>query len=568
MTLPVEAGQRPALSEGVRAFAVPTRRLVRSIAVYCREFEVVVNPQANTMLEHYIAGFYSAPPPSDVLAFEGVLASDGGDGLAPESDVSSIGTSHFTITRALGPWLERTGTIPRLQGVRLVQDLAAQPRQQRLQAIGLALDLESGALQGEASARLPRSLDFAMDTTQAYHWMRFGGYIKWAQYFVEAIQGASPPEGALVLDLGGGSGWMAALLKAHLPSCRVLCTDIAEEALELARRNSERNGLQVLLAQGDLFEPVAAHGAPLFTFFNPPQDEGVQSSGEPDAPWRGSPEVALAAPTGDATHFHARFCREARLAPGGVAWLTADWELLPAVVKICCESGWSVEMPEAIRDVTNVPSALLELRERNSQGPGEDEECVSHAMVQVEAAAEFQSRAIGARDAAERAQQFRKAAERGIVGAQLNLGVAFATGVGVEQDDTAAAEWFLKAAMAGEANAQVNLGILLMGNADQEAAALFRRASMQGQPMGQKGIVSMYVQGRVDPATDPYAPRWIRHLAQVRDTQAQILLAKMYLKGEGVQQSNAEAARWLQRAADDSEGAEAEALLQAAAQLE
>src|SRR6266404_8217204 len=53
---------------------------------------------------------------------------------------------------------------------------------------------------------------------------------------------------------------------------------------------------------------------------------------------------------------------------------------------------------------------------------------------------------------------FRKAAEKGTSWGQFNLGVSYARGQGVPQDNNQAIEWFLKAAEQGEANSQFNLG--------------------------------------------------------------------------------------------------------------
>ncbi|HJJ46452.1 MAG TPA: tetratricopeptide repeat protein, partial [Methanocorpusculum sp.] len=55
------------------------------------------------------------------------------------------------------------------------------------------------------------------------------------------------------------------------------------------------------------------------------------------------------------------------------------------------------------------------------------------------------------------AEYFRKAADAGYTDAQFSLALCFASGCGVEQDNTKAAEWFKKAAEAGHAEAQFNL---------------------------------------------------------------------------------------------------------------
>ncbi len=53
-----------------------------------------------------------------------------------------------------------------------------------------------------------------------------------------------------------------------------------------------------------------------------------------------------------------------------------------------------------------------------------------------------------------------KAAAQGNVDAQVNLGLMYARGRGVQQDYARAREWFEKAAAQGDAVAQINMGVL------------------------------------------------------------------------------------------------------------
>lgn len=65
----------------------------------------------------------------------------------------------------------------------------------------------------------------------------------------------SPAAGS-VLDIGSGSGCVAIVLAKHLPAAAVVSVDISAEALELARRNADLNGVTVDFRQGSLFGPV------------------------------------------------------------------------------------------------------------------------------------------------------------------------------------------------------------------------------------------------------------------------------------------------------------------------
>src|SRR5262249_372208 len=55
---------------------------------------------------------------------------------------------------------------------------------------------------------------------------------------------------------------------------------------------------------------------------------------------------------------------------------------------------------------------------------------------------------------------YRLAADQGEAGAQTALGVVYANGLGVPKDSAMAVEWFRKAADQGNANAQNNLGTM------------------------------------------------------------------------------------------------------------
>jgi release factor glutamine methyltransferase len=71
---------------------------------------------------------------------------------------------------------------------------------------------------------------------------------------VAALGEAGP--GTVIVDLGTGSGVLALALKHAFPRARVYATDDSPDALGLARENAARLGLEVVFAEGDLFEPL------------------------------------------------------------------------------------------------------------------------------------------------------------------------------------------------------------------------------------------------------------------------------------------------------------------------
>ncbi|HET7170796.1 MAG TPA: peptide chain release factor N(5)-glutamine methyltransferase [Gaiellales bacterium] len=72
-----------------------------------------------------------------------------------------------------------------------------------------------------------------------------------------------------VLDVGTGSGAIALALASELPEARVIGCDVSPEALEVARRNGERLGVDVEWIESDLLAAVAGRRFDLVVS-NPP----------------------------------------------------------------------------------------------------------------------------------------------------------------------------------------------------------------------------------------------------------------------------------------------------------
>ena len=60
----------------------------------------------------------------------------------------------------------------------------------------------------------------------------------------------------------------------------------------------------------------------------------------------------------------------------------------------------------------------------------------------------------------EQIAEYRAAADKGEAWAQYNLGIMYANGEGVPEDDATAVKWYTKAAEQGDAAAQNNLGVM------------------------------------------------------------------------------------------------------------
>lgn len=98
----------------------------------------------------------------------------------------------------------------------------------------------------------------------------------------------------LVIDVGTGTGAVALSVKDERPDATVFATDLSAEAVELARSNGARLGLDITVSEGDLFDPLPAEllGSVDMVMSNPPYiDPGVLD--DLPAEVRADPELAL-----------------------------------------------------------------------------------------------------------------------------------------------------------------------------------------------------------------------------------------------------------------------------------
>ncbi|MFY9853889.1 MAG: tetratricopeptide repeat protein [Terracidiphilus sp.] len=146
-------------------------------------------------------------------------------------------------------------------------------------------------------------------------------------------------------------------------------------------------------------------------------------------------------------------------------------------------------------------------------------------------------------------------AARGDAAAQCGLGLIYAEGQGVPQDDTKATFWVRKAAEQGDANAQYRLaGLYYNGQGvpqdDTQAVFWYRKGVEQDDTEAQDALGDMYDSGRGVSRDYAEAALWYRKAAEQGDADAQESLGNLYYKGQGVPQDDAQAATWFRKAAE------------------
>jgi TPR repeat protein len=160
---------------------------------------------------------------------------------------------------------------------------------------------------------------------------------------------------------------------------------------------------------------------------------------------------------------------------------------------------------------------------------------------------------------------WRKATEENDSEAQIELGVCYQTGDGVECDMAKSAEWFRKAAEQGHAVAQIlvaqNYAMGLGVNRDMaEAAKWYRKAAEQDIPSAQFTLGQYYFEGTGVKKDYEEAVKWWRKAAEQDYSTAQFNLGGCYFEGLGVEKDKAEAAKWFRLAAENGDKDAPEAL--------
>ncbi len=153
---------------------------------------------------------------------------------------------------------------------------------------------------------------------------------------LESISTAQPQPA--VLDLGTGTGAVALAIKHRWPAAQVTAIDVDAQAVQLARRNGQRLGLEVEVLQGDWFAPVRGRRFHLIVS-NPP----YIASGDPHlAALAYEPRGALVSGSGGLQALaHLVSNAAVHLADGGWLLLEHGWDQADAVGRMLAAAGFT-----------------------------------------------------------------------------------------------------------------------------------------------------------------------------------------------------------------------------------
>ena len=188
-----------------------------------------------------------------------------------------------------------------------------------------------------------------------------------------ALERLPADQPAVVVDIGTGSGCIALTLAAERPAVEVHALDVSLQALEVARANAQRMGLdgRVRFLQGDLALPLRDMVRRVdLVVSNPPYvTEADWASLQPEVR-DNEPRIALV-PVPDGPRMYRRLAGGARriLKPGGTLLMEVGQGQAEEIQGICVREGYEAE--RVIPDLQGIPRVIVAVRPP-SHLPGTD----------------------------------------------------------------------------------------------------------------------------------------------------------------------------------------------------
>ena len=163
----------------------------------------------------------------------------------------------------------------------------------------------------------------------------------------------------VILDACTGSACIALALKNYLPNARILALELSDDALKIARQNSELLKLDIEFIQADLLAEVPDSIPKLDVIIsNPPYIPYADKATMSAHVFEKEPEMALFVPDNDPMLFYRNLARwgNERLNEKGFLFAESHSAFTKEVEKCWAESGY--ENIEIHKDLRNLPRWL------------------------------------------------------------------------------------------------------------------------------------------------------------------------------------------------------------------
>lgn len=178
--------------------------------------------------------------------------------------------------------------------------------------------------------------------------------------------------GAVLVDVGTGSGCVAVTLATILGGMRIFALDCSHDAVSVAKGNAERHGVsdKIVWLEGDLLSPLkecSVAGAVDAIISNPPYIAAAEWEGlQPEVRDYEPRQALLAGPQG--TEFHQRLIHDSKqfLVPGGLLVMELGQGQAPLVRQLAEAAGGYTGI-NTVKDEASIERVLI--ARRACEGP-------------------------------------------------------------------------------------------------------------------------------------------------------------------------------------------------------
>lgn len=162
------------------------------------------------------------------------------------------------------------------------------------------------------------------------------------ELLVERVVGAVKKRGAkgkVFWDVCTGSGCIGLAVKKHCPELKVICSDISQDALDVAAKNATSNGLDVEFRKGEYLEPFKGDTVDYFVS-NPPY-VADNDYDELELEVKCEPKLALLGGEEGLDPYKC-FSKDlySFLKPGGMAWFEMGFHQAEAIKNLFNSGRW------------------------------------------------------------------------------------------------------------------------------------------------------------------------------------------------------------------------------------